>query len=127
MALFPVLFFSWKAVKKTKWKKPHEIDLKGEVEEIEHYTANFVPQPSKSVVSSVHWRAFTDLYAGMHSTSGSISSSAASTTTRSSNVCESRARYRKDTLTTTTRRSSLLLSLLEGRKRILKHWWICLR
>jgi amino acid transporter len=34
-------------IKKTQWKKLEDIDLKGEVEEIEEYTRNFVPQPSK--------------------------------------------------------------------------------
>ncbi|KAF2725224.1 amino acid transporter [Polychaeton citri CBS 116435] len=48
VGLFPVLFFGWKIIKKTKWKKPHEVDLKGEVEEIEEYTRNFVPEPSKN-------------------------------------------------------------------------------
>ena len=47
VALFPVLFFGWKLIKKTHWKKLTEIDLKGEVAEIEEYTRNFVPQPSK--------------------------------------------------------------------------------
>ncbi|KAK3686502.1 general amino acid permease agp2 [Vermiconidia calcicola] len=50
VALFPVMFFGWKLLKKTHWKKLHEIDLKGEVEEIEEYTRNFVPQPSKNAV-----------------------------------------------------------------------------
>ena len=31
VALFPILFGAWKLIKKTKWKKYHEIDLKGEV------------------------------------------------------------------------------------------------
>ncbi|KAK5169525.1 general amino acid permease agp2 [Saxophila tyrrhenica] len=48
VALFPVLFISWKVIKKTKWRKLDEIDLKGEVEEIEHYTQNFLPTPSKN-------------------------------------------------------------------------------
>lgn len=47
VALFPTLFFFWKFFKHTHWKKLEEIDLKGEVEEIEEYTRNFVPQPSK--------------------------------------------------------------------------------
>lgn len=40
VGLFPVLFGIWKLVKKTKWYKLDEIDLKGEVEEIEEYTRN---------------------------------------------------------------------------------------
>ena len=47
VALFPALYFGWKIIWKTKIKKPTEVDLKGEVEEIEEYTRNFVPRPSK--------------------------------------------------------------------------------
>lgn len=47
IGLFPVLYFGWKLVKKTKWRKPHEVDLKGEVDEIDEYTRNFVPAPPK--------------------------------------------------------------------------------
>lgn len=47
IGLFPVLFFGWKFIKKTKLRKPHEVDLKGEVEEIDEYSRNFVPTPPK--------------------------------------------------------------------------------
>lgn len=47
IGVFPVLFVGWKIAKRTKWKKPDEVDLRGEVEEIEEYTANFVPAPPK--------------------------------------------------------------------------------
>lgn len=47
IALCPVLFVAWKLIHRTKWKKAHELDLKGEVEEIDEYTRNFVPQPYK--------------------------------------------------------------------------------
>ena len=40
--LFPILYFGWKFIKKTKVKKPHEIDLQEDLEEIEEYTRNFV-------------------------------------------------------------------------------------
>lgn len=40
--IFPVLFLGWKFVKKTKWKKAHEIDLREDLEEIEEYTRNYV-------------------------------------------------------------------------------------
>lgn len=52
IGLFPVLFVTWKLLKKTKWKKPQDVDLKGEVEEIEDYQRNFVPKPPKYVYSS---------------------------------------------------------------------------
>lgn len=49
IGLFPVLFVAWKIIKKTKWRKPAEVDLKGEVEEIEEYQRNFVYVPPKYV------------------------------------------------------------------------------
>lgn len=38
IGLSPVLYVGWKLLKKTKIKAPHEVDLRGEVEEIEEYT-----------------------------------------------------------------------------------------
>jgi len=64
IALFPGLFFSWKLIKRTKWKKPAEVNLKGEVEEIEEYTRNFVPEKSKNVFDK--W--FNIIFGGMYST-----------------------------------------------------------
>lgn len=40
--IFPVLFVGWKLIKKTKYKKAHEIDLREDLEEIEEYTRNYV-------------------------------------------------------------------------------------
>lgn len=40
--LFPVLYFGWKFIKKTKFKRAHELDLQEDLEEIEVYTRNFV-------------------------------------------------------------------------------------
>ncbi|GAB7348428.1 hypothetical protein MBLNU459_g6851t3 [Dothideomycetes sp. NU459] len=50
IGLFPVLFVGWKLLKKTKWKTTLQVDLKGEVEEIEEYQRHFVPTPPKNVV-----------------------------------------------------------------------------
>ena len=61
VALFPALFFGWKLIKRTHWKKPHEVDLKGEVEEIEEYTRSFRPEGSKNVVDK--W--FNIVFGGM--------------------------------------------------------------
>lgn len=47
--IFPVLFVGWKLFYKTKFKRAHEIDLVQDLEEIEHYTRNFVPTPDKNV------------------------------------------------------------------------------
>ena len=46
--VFPVLFIGWKIIKKTKFKKAHEIDLFEDLEEIEQYHRNFVPAPDKN-------------------------------------------------------------------------------
>lgn len=42
--LFPVLFVGWKILKKTKFKRAHEIDLQQDLAEIEHYTNNYVEE-----------------------------------------------------------------------------------
>ena len=48
--LFPVLYFGWKIIKRTKFLKPEEVDLYQDLEEIEEYTRNFVPTPDKNAV-----------------------------------------------------------------------------
>ncbi|RDW92489.1 putative general amino acid permease-1 [Coleophoma crateriformis] len=48
VGVFPVLFFGWKFIKGTKWLAPHEVDLTSGVEEIEEYTRNYNPSPSRS-------------------------------------------------------------------------------
>ena len=47
VAVFPILYFGWKFMKKTKFRSPVEVDLYEDLEEIEEYTRNFVPQPPK--------------------------------------------------------------------------------
>jgi amino acid transporter len=48
IAVFPLIFIVWKLVKKTKWLKPTEVVIRtSEVDEIEAYTANFKPSPSR--------------------------------------------------------------------------------
>ena len=49
IGLFPILFFGWKLVHKSKWRRPESVDLKGEVEEIEEYQRNYVPTPPRLV------------------------------------------------------------------------------
>lgn len=60
VGLTPVLFVAWKLIHKTKWKPfaPETIDLKGEVNEIEEYTRNFVQQPYKNVGDKVFNKMF---------------------------------------------------------------------
>jgi yeast amino acid transporter len=48
--LFPVLFVGWKIIHRTKMHKPHEVDLIKDVEEIDEYERNFVPQESTYVL-----------------------------------------------------------------------------
>lgn len=43
----PVLFVGWKVVKKSEWRDPARVDLRGEVAEIEEYTRAFVPKPPR--------------------------------------------------------------------------------
>lgn len=50
VGVFPVLFLGWKVIKRTKWLQPHEVDLISGVEEIEEYTRNFIPSPSRWVM-----------------------------------------------------------------------------
>ena len=47
IAVFPILFFGWKFIKKTKWLKPHEVDLRKDLDEIEEYERNYVPTPPR--------------------------------------------------------------------------------
>ena len=47
IGLFPVLFLGWKVVKKSKRRRPEEVDLRGEVEEIEEYQRSYVPTPPR--------------------------------------------------------------------------------
>ncbi|KAM0708122.1 hypothetical protein Q7P35_004772 [Cladosporium inversicolor] len=48
IGLFPILFFGWKLLKGAKWRKPEEVDLKGEVAEIDEYTRSYVPTPPRN-------------------------------------------------------------------------------
>lgn len=74
IGVFPILFIGWKVVKKSKWRKPEEVDLKGEVEEIEEYTRNFVPTPPRLVcLFTGRGDENADFETGTLSTSGLIS------------------------------------------------------
>lgn len=44
---FPVLYVGYKLVMRTKWRRGCEVDLRGEVEEIDEYSAHFVETPPK--------------------------------------------------------------------------------
>ncbi|KAK5010396.1 hypothetical protein LTR28_010164 [Elasticomyces elasticus] len=59
IGVFPIIFIGWKLIKRTKFHKPLDIDLRGEVEEIEEYTRNFVPAPHKNAVDKYFNKAFS--------------------------------------------------------------------
>lgn len=46
IAVVPLLFFTWKVLKRSKFYKPVEVDLLKNLGEIEEYEANYVPQPA---------------------------------------------------------------------------------
>lgn len=48
IAVCPLLFLAWKVLKRSKFYKPEEVDLLKNLDEIEEYEANYVPQPAKS-------------------------------------------------------------------------------
>jgi len=47
VGVFPVLFVGWKVVKRTRWRRPEEVDLIKDVAEFEEYTREFVPVPQR--------------------------------------------------------------------------------
>ncbi|EXJ81965.1 hypothetical protein A1O1_08032 [Capronia coronata CBS 617.96] len=47
IGVFPILFVGWKLIKKTKWLKPHEVDLRKDMDELEEYERNYVPRPPR--------------------------------------------------------------------------------
>ncbi|TVY15931.1 General amino acid permease AGP2 [Lachnellula arida] len=56
IGVFPVIFVSWKLLKKTKWLKPHEVVLRtSEVDDIEEYTRNYVERAPKT-----RWHGYVD-------------------------------------------------------------------
>jgi amino acid transporter len=56
IGVFPVIFVGWKLLKKTKWLKPEEVQLRtAEVDEIEEYTRNYVERTPKT-----KWHGYVD-------------------------------------------------------------------
>ncbi|KJZ76426.1 hypothetical protein HIM_04155 [Hirsutella minnesotensis 3608] len=51
--VFPILFFGWKLVHKTRLLKPGEVDLHKDLAEIEEYERHYVPQPPKNVFEKI--------------------------------------------------------------------------
>ncbi|KMU87294.1 aromatic amino acid transport protein aroP [Coccidioides immitis H538.4] len=53
IAVVPFLFIGWKVFKRTRFLKPTEVDLMQDLDEIEEYTRNFVPQPPRNTVEKI--------------------------------------------------------------------------
>ncbi|RHZ73439.1 hypothetical protein CDV55_105635 [Aspergillus turcosus] len=51
IGLFPVLYCGWKIVKRTKTKKPEEVDLVTGLDEIEEYERNYIPEKPSNALS----------------------------------------------------------------------------
>ena len=47
--VYPVLYFGYKVVRKTKIRKPEEVDLVKDLAEIEEYQNNYIPTPPRYV------------------------------------------------------------------------------
>lgn len=45
--LFPVLFFGWKFIHKTKWRTPENVDLLYGKDEVDEYERTYVPVPPR--------------------------------------------------------------------------------
>ena len=43
IAVCPILFVVWKVLKKTRWRRPEEVDLFMDLDEVEEYARNYVP------------------------------------------------------------------------------------
>lgn len=46
IAVVPILFLGYKVLKRSRYYKPEEVDLVKNLDEIEEYEANYVPQPA---------------------------------------------------------------------------------
>ncbi|KAM0253903.1 hypothetical protein ACHAQJ_007078 [Trichoderma viride] len=56
--VYPILYFGYKIVRKTKIRKPEEIDLFKDVDEIEEYQRNYIPTPPKNGLEKILNRIF---------------------------------------------------------------------
>lgn len=51
IGLTPLLYIGWKLVHKTKFRSPHEVDLVKDVDEVEEYQRNYIPEPPRYVAT----------------------------------------------------------------------------
>lgn len=47
VGVVPLLYLGYKVVKRSRFYQPEEVDLVKNLDEIEDYQANYVPQPAK--------------------------------------------------------------------------------
>lgn len=59
IGVFPLLYLGWKYYKKTKFLKPHEVDLVKDVAEIDEYTRNYVARPARNKFTARLDKAFS--------------------------------------------------------------------
>lgn len=45
--VYPILYFGYKIIRKTEIRKPEEIDLFKDLDEIEEYQRNYIPTPPR--------------------------------------------------------------------------------
>ncbi|KAI0404006.1 amino acid permease/ SLC12A domain-containing protein [Xylaria palmicola] len=48
VAAFPILYFGWKILHRTSIHSPEKVDLQQDLEEVEEYTRNYIPQPPRN-------------------------------------------------------------------------------
>lgn len=56
--VYPVLYFGYKFIRKTKIRKPEEIDLFKDLDEIEEYQRNYIPTPPRNGLEKILDRIF---------------------------------------------------------------------
>ncbi|KAK5256540.1 general amino acid permease agp2 [Exophiala xenobiotica] len=59
IGVFPVLFFGWKFIKKTKWLKPEEVDLRKDMDELDEYERHYVPKPPRNTFMKYFDKVFS--------------------------------------------------------------------
>ncbi|KAF2460843.1 amino acid permease/ SLC12A domain-containing protein [Lineolata rhizophorae] len=59
IGVFPILYIGWKLIKRSHWKKSDQVDLYEDLEDIEEYQRNFVPQPPRNWVDKHFNRIFS--------------------------------------------------------------------
>ncbi|KAJ9494215.1 general amino acid permease agp2 [Exophiala xenobiotica] len=59
IGVFPVLFFGWKFIKKTKWLRPEEVDLRKDMDELDEYERHYVPKPPRNTFMKYFDKVFS--------------------------------------------------------------------